>query len=121
MPKRFECEDAPGTWVEFSDAWTRRELRDALSLTGDEFAALLQRKVTACHLATVDGGAIETPAAITNAALDDQLDYAIYCWLIARLGTYVVEVQRLGEATQRRLWRAVAGETAAATTTEMTA
>lgn len=116
MPKRFECEDAPGSWVEFNDAWTRRELRDALSLTGVDFADLLRRKVLACHLVTVDGAAITAPDEITFEALDSIIDYTVYCWLIARLGTYVVEVQRLGEATQRRLWQEVAGDPPAATT-----
>ena len=119
MPKRFECTDAPGSWVEFTDAWTRRDLREAMTATGDEHAALLRRKVVACSLASVDDTPITHPDDLTAIVLDECMDYTVYCWLVTRLQTWVGEVQRLGEATQRRLWQEFVGEPLP-TTTETT-
>jgi hypothetical protein len=107
----------PGNWVEVLQSWSRKELRDLLEVTGDEFSALLRRKIVACHLETAAGEPITDPALLTSEALDDALRYEVYCWLTARLMTYVIEVQRLGESMRRRLWQGAAGEPSAAQST----
>lgn len=112
---RFECEDVPGTWLELSAAWTRRELREALNAEGEPFAALLQRKVVACSLETGGEQPLTDPSQLTREALDEGLRYEVYCWMMTVMTRFVITVQRLGEATQRRLWQDLVGETAAAT------
>jgi hypothetical protein len=105
MARRFEYAELPGNWVELHEAWTRRELREALNQEGEAFAALLAKKIEACNLETGDGEPITAPAQITREALDEGLRYEVYCWLMSTVTQFVIEVQRLGEATQRRLWR----------------
>jgi hypothetical protein len=120
--RRFECETLPGNWVEFQAAWSRRELREALNELDEGFAALLQRKIAGCCLETGSGAPLDAPALITREALDQDMRYEVYCWLTTTLIQFVMEVQRLGEAMRRQLWRDLAkGETAAAQTETPTA
>ena len=107
----------PDNWVEVLQSWTRKEMRDLLEVTGDDYAALLRKKIVACSLETASGEPLTNPGLLTSEALDDALRYEVYCWLTSRLMTFVIEVQRLGEAMRRRLWRDAAGEPAAAQST----
>lgn len=121
MTRRFECAELPGNWVELAEAWSRRELREALNQQGEAFAALLAKKIVTCSLETGGGEPITQPAQITREALDEALRYEVYCWLVSTVTRFVIEVQRLGEAMQRQLWRDLVRETAAAKQSEETA
>lgn len=72
MPVRAEC-TIPGfeqNWLEVDDVWSRRELTDYLAAKGAEYRAFWARKVTACHLSTIDGETVTDPAQVYE-RLDD--------------------------------------------------
>ena len=108
---RYDCTE-PGfenCWVEFSDAWTRKDMREfwADLETPEQVAgwlALVQRKITGCHLATTEGDAITSGADITEQAMDERMDMRLYSWLQSVLIKAATDVAILGKAAGRRLF-----------------
>ena len=110
---RIDC-DVPGfehCFIEMSERWTRREMRDFWTIQGEEYLALIARKTVSLHLETDDGDSLTSPADLTEVALD-QLDYLLFSWFNTVPIITVQELQRLGEATRRRLY-VKAGDSAA--------
>jgi hypothetical protein len=101
---RYEC-DEPGyeaNFVEFSRAWTRKERADYIALQGDDWLALVGRKITACHLDCVSGPPITHGHKLTQNAVDDAIDAIVWDWFSAVLLRFRVEMGQLGEALRRR-------------------
>lgn len=120
---RIDC-DVPGyehCYIEMSERWTRREMRDFWQLQGEEYLALIARKTVSLRLQVSDlgGDLLTDPADLTEAALD-RLDYLLFSWFNTVPIIAVQELQRLGEATRRRLY-VRAGDSAALETATPTA
>jgi urease accessory protein UreF len=111
---RYECTEPgfEGAFLEFSaQGWTRKELHLLRTLEeSDAWFALLRGKLTAYHLPTVTGGALE---AFDSDGLD-LLDLVLYNWFVTAVIEAVRDVTNLGNAPWRRL--SAARETATATT-----
>lgn len=117
MPKRFECEEAPDNWIELDDVWSRREVRVFWQASGQGYIDLLQRKIVACNLVTVDGAVLANANDWTEEVLDD-LPYTVFIWLTTVVPGLVMEIQDLGEAQRRRLLATFAKQPAAAAAEE---
>ena len=89
MP-RYECgiEGLEANWVDVSDAWTRRESREAMDADEDATLEILRHKLTGCHLETTLGP-IDDPALLTVEALDE-MDVRI----VRFLGTVLMQAIR---------------------------
>jgi hypothetical protein len=101
---RYEC-DEPGyeaNFVEFSRAWTRKERADYIALQGDEWLALVGRKIKDCWLDGVDGTQIRFGGDLTQDAVDNYIDAIVWDWFSAVLLRFRVEMGQLGEALRRR-------------------
>ena len=71
--------DIPGVtaWIEFTEAWSRRDLRRVFDLDGQEFLDFLAAKTTACYVETVDGPPVTVPADLSVADTYDQFDLRV--------------------------------------------
>lgn len=102
MPIRVEC-STPGleaNWIEVDEVWTRRELREFVTLRGAPFLELWVRKVTACHIEWPDGDVVVTDPAEVPAAHDD-LDVRLLGWLSSAVLVATEHILSLGEASAR--------------------
>lgn len=102
---RFDCAEPefPGAFVEFTDAWSVGEKRRVFEVQGEEFYALLQRKLTALHLPALEGDALDAPADVTRDGVD-RLDGRLWDWLRGTISTAILELGNLGEAVRQRLY-----------------
>ncbi len=101
MPVRVEC-STPGleaNWVEFSDVWTRRDLREYFAIKGEGFRRLWLRKVTAIHLVTPDGEEITDPTQV-HERLDD-LDLRMISFPFDAGVDAIAHLLTLGERARR--------------------
>jgi hypothetical protein len=103
MPIRVDC-TTPGLehcFIEVSERWTRADIQ-ALFEPG-KAAELFRRKVTACHLAGVDGAAItNAPGTYDEAGeLAADLDVRLVRFVPAALVLAVDEIASLGKANAR--------------------
>lgn len=105
---RFDCAEPEfsGAFVEFSDAWSVGEKRRVFEVQGDEFYALLQRKITALHLPALEGNALDSPAGVTRDGVD-RLDGRLWDWLRGTISAAILELTNLGEAVRQRLYTSV--------------
>ncbi len=107
MAIRVEC-STPGleaNWIEVSEVWTRRELQEFATVTGDAFWALWARKVSACCIVDATGEALSDPAVVQQ-RLDD-LDIRLLRWLSAAVLSATQHLLNLGEASARLLLNGV--------------
>ena len=81
--------DVPGfdAWVEFTDVWSRVDLRRVLSLQDQEFLDFLAAKTRACYIEAVDGDPITVPADLSLWDNYDRLDLRIIEFLSQALIT----------------------------------
>ena len=119
---RYECDDFPGAFVEFSDAWTRGELKRAVSdeTTVAESWALGISKLTACCIPVVGGDALTEPAQLPadyDAVVYDDIDMRLFRWLSAVMYKASIDATRLGETLAVALWRGTDTAATAETTT----
>lgn len=100
MPIRYDCdlEGFDGCFVEYSERWTRGEMRRVWEEEGEKYWALVQSKITACNLGTVTD-----PAALTVDGLDS-IDWVLFRWFSATILKALGELQTLGESAGRRLF-----------------
>jgi len=103
---RYDCEASGGTFVEFSDSWTRGEMKRFWELEGDGYWQLVLSKITNCQLAAADGVML-TKADLAIDRLDD-IDYVVWCWLTNIVIVAVSDVAKLGEAAAASLWSTIA-------------
>ncbi len=110
MPIRIEC-TAPGleeNWLEVTEAWSRRELRDFVTLSGPPFIALWERKVTACNLAPVTGEPITDPRLVFGPdGRRDDLDVRLNDFLTGAVLDATGYLLTLGELPKRLLCNGV--------------
>ena len=101
-PIRIYC-DAPEyseTWIDFSPRWTQGDVTKMLAAQNDDFYSFLRSKVVACHIQTVDGGAITDPAQISDDGLTD-VDVLVIGWLGATMPRAIAKRRALGNASAR--------------------
>ena len=101
---RFDCKlDGMGeNWVDVSDVWTRKEIATMAAVsTPAALVEWLQRKLTACHIETVEGEAIVSPDALTIEAIDERVDVRLYDFLGTVLIQSVGELRTLGPLSGR--------------------
>jgi len=103
MPLRVEC-TTPGleaNWIEVDEVWAWKEFHAFTRLSGDEYWRLWGRKVTACHVELVDGGAVTDPTAVQVAL--DGMDMRLVRWLPSAVLTATSHLLNLGEGSARLL------------------
>lgn len=107
---RYECNDFPGAFVEFSQAWTRGELKRAIDdkTTVAESWAIGVSKVVALNIPTVDGEPLTDPALLAREyddAIYDDIDMRLFRWLSAVMFKAAIDATSLGETLAVALWR----------------
>lgn len=87
-------------WVELSESWTRREVKE-LDRSGVE-AVLdsLRRKATACHIVLSDGSTIDDVDMLTEDNLDDA-DQQVWGFILGCQFRAVGALQALGNFSVR--------------------
>ena len=101
---RFDCklDGFDGNWVDVSEVWTRREIAVMAAVsTPTALVDWLQKKRTACHIATVEGEAITSPADLTIEAIDERVDVRLYDFLGTVLIQAVGELRSVGPLSGR--------------------
>jgi len=88
-------------YVVFSDKWTRGEVRNSATLSGDDYLALIASKTEAISLHLEDGDAITDPGQLTGDA-PDALDWVLWRWFTYVATMHVNELGKMGEARGRR-------------------
>ena len=111
MP-RYECDDPDfaGNFIEYSDAWSLREVNAMVGAPLTETVPLAARKVTALHLDTVEGEPLTEAGDMTNEALEE-IDLRLYYWLAGTFAKVTGDIGQLGEALRRRWFASCAAKT----------
>lgn len=99
---RYLCniEGFDGCFVEFSERWTRIQVKTYFSAKNEEYFDLLRSKIISLHL-VVEGGAIDNPDELTLAATDD-MDMMLWRWFATAAAKCIDDLNSLGEAHARR-------------------
>lgn len=94
---RLQCniEGFEQCYIELSDRWTRRELRDFYTTRVDDAAGLIQKKITAIYIECADGEHIATADQLTEERLE-QVDVQVYTWLPGAIMMGLRELENLG-------------------------
>ena len=100
---RYDCKDFSGAFVEFSDAWTRKEFKRVFDSDPAAYLALVQSKVVACYLPTLEGDAINSPDMLTADRIED-VDVRLWTWFSNAVIKAVSDVAKLGEVVAASLW-----------------
>jgi hypothetical protein len=113
---RYECEDAAfaGDFVEFSDTWSRAQVRatwatipntaaQAGADTEDRLLACLRPKILAIHLTCVDADPI-TEAGDLTPERTEQIDTRLYEWFSSVWILHLKNLADLGNALGRTLF-----------------
>lgn len=102
---RYQC-DIPGLeqcFVEFSDHWSRKEVRDYFNTKGRAYLDLLEKKMTGAFLICPDNAPIETAFRLDDETLD-KLDIRLVHWVASVPFKHVQGLGELGEALALRLF-----------------
>lgn len=100
----YQC-DIPGledNFIELSDFWSRREVRDFYTFKDESYLALLQSKLIACRLSRPGALPLTEPVAF-DADMMDALDMRIVYWVATVPVAHVAGLGNLGNALARRL------------------
>jgi len=101
---RYECgEPFEQAFVEFTDAWTRLEVKRAIEDKGDEYIELLSHKIVAVNLPTLTGIHITKPQDFTADNLDN-CDTRLVKWIGAVPMKVLQDITDMGEALRDRLF-----------------
>ena len=88
-------------WVEVSDTWTRREVRDYYSKsTLAHEVGWWNKKFMACHLIDAEGVLFDDPKALTADALED-MDERLCGFVSGLIGNTIARLRNLGNASTR--------------------
>jgi hypothetical protein len=122
MPLRYDCEAFPGSFVEFSEAWTRGELRGVVSADVDSADSwrVAVTKITTCHIERIGEDDITDPAQLPGDLLDsayDSVDMRLFRWLAHVALKAAMDVTNLGEEIAASLWRTTEAKAAESETT----
>ena len=94
-------EGLEAAWVDVTEVgWTTRQLDELRTMNGADTLDMLQRKLTACELPTVDGEPVTDPAQIT--ANLDSFDLRLLGFLGGVLFDAAPLIRGLGFFTGRR-------------------
>lgn len=86
------------TWIEFTDVWSRVDLRNAANLDGQPFLDFLATKIVACRIDTTGGEPITTPADLSVMENIDRLDLRLVEFLGQALMTAGTEMFRAAKS-----------------------
>lgn len=103
---RYQCdiEGLEHCFVEFSDRWSRKEVREWFAAVEmDALCAIYQRKIMSCALDCTDTDPITDPKQLTPEGLD-RMDFRLFRWFSALATKHTNELFSLGEASRRRLF-----------------
>lgn len=114
---RYEPDDPAfaGDFVEFSDSWSRAQVRDAWNAVPDAATAavgdeaedalfkLLRPKIVALHLTCVDAPPITDPADLTPTRTE-QVDTRLYTWFASVWPVHLNGLSNLGNALRQGLF-----------------
>jgi hypothetical protein len=64
-------------WIDFTDVWSRADLRRVMDLDGQEFLDFLAAKAETCYIEAVDGNPITMSADLSIAENYDRLDLRV--------------------------------------------
>lgn len=94
---RLQCniEGFEHCFVELSDRWTRKELRDFYTTRVEDAAGLIQKKIVAIRIDCADGEHITSAEQLTEARLE-QVDVQVYNWLPGAIMMGLRELENLG-------------------------
>lgn len=100
--------DAPapfeGSFVEYTDRWKVKERREFFELEGDEYLALLGKKIMALRI-EVEGDEPITQASELTPDRYEAVDGRLWDWFRATPLAALEETMRLGEAMRLQLFR----------------
>lgn len=109
---RYEYDDL-GAFVEFSDSWTRKQIKNAWNGgNAEEYLALVRSKIVDCYLPVVDGDPIDAPDKLTVDNVDE-MDIRLWQWFSATVPKALNDIMQLGEAAAASLWNMPETATAA--------
>lgn len=86
-------------YVEFSEVWSRADIR-RFGGSSETMLEQLQGKITAVNVRLLDG-VLESPADITEETLD-RMQWEVFQWFIVQPQLVVREILNLGEAVRRQ-------------------
>ena len=106
---RYECDDFPGAFVEFSQAWRRGELKRAIDdkTTVAESWAIGVSKIVALNIPRIDAEPLTDPAQLPreyDADIYDDIDMRLFRWLSAVMFKAAIDATSLGETLAVALW-----------------
>lgn len=99
---RYDCniEGFEDCFVEFSERWTRNQVKTYFAAKNEDYFDLLRSKIVSLHL-DVEGGAIDDPDQLTLEAADD-MDMILWRWFATAAAKCIEDLNSLGEAHARR-------------------
>ncbi len=101
--------DAPapfeGAYVEYSDAWSVGQRNRFWADKDEPFLALLRSKVVSINLPAIEGDALTSADAITEADME-RMDLRLYEWFRGTWLSCLLDIGKLGEALRRSLFAA---------------
>lgn len=94
---RLQCsiEGFEQCYLEISDRWTRKEMRDFRTANLADTIDLFKAKITGVHIECADGNHITTVEQMTDERLD-QVDSRVYFWMPGALTQGLKELETLG-------------------------
>lgn len=87
-------------WIELSESWTRREVKELDGSNVGEVLAILRRKAMACNILLSDGTAITDPQRLAEDALED-CDQQVWGFILGCQFRAVAALQALGNFSVR--------------------
>lgn len=114
---RYQPDDPAfeGDFIEFSDRWSRAQVRGAWDTAGKDeakFLSILRGKIVALHLTCEDADPITDPADLTPTRTE-QMDTVLYTWFAYAWIVHLNELANLGNALGRGLLPTSDGQTQA--------
>lgn len=101
MRRYCPVETYADNYVEFSESWSRADIRD-FAKTTRVMIEIMQRKITDINLRLTDGTVIISPDDITEENLD-KMQWEVFQWFIVLPQLVVKEILDLGEAVRHQL------------------
>jgi hypothetical protein len=93
-------------FVEFTDAWSRLEVRQAIDLKGEDYIHLLSKKIAEVYLPTISGAPIAAPKDYTADNID-RCDTRLVTWLSGVPMKVLKDITDMGEALGAELFAIV--------------
>lgn len=99
---RITCttEGFTDNWIELSESWTRREVKELDGSNVVEVLAILRRKATACNIILSSGEVVTEVTRLTEAELED-CDQQVWGFLLGCQFRAVAALQSLGNFNVR--------------------